>query len=150
MAIVTRMDQEEWNHQDFVDLARAHSTRHRSPLVVFDVDCTLVGASVGNNSWNVRPGAVDTVKALVVANCEVQLWSGGGKNHATEVAQFLKIDGLVTAINSKPSFPMQTEDVRALFDGTLPDLIIDDDLGERVEESPFVHVSTFWGPLDAF
>lgn len=142
------IDNERWTLDDFTPVLNAMSDRSAPLMFVFDVDCTLVGAW-RNELFNVRPGAVETLRALHDMRHHIWLWSAAGKQHCLEVAEQLGIEDILQGCHSKPPFPMVLHRKKVLDKfGRFPDVTIDDDESERVSGSHFVKVSTFWGDIE--
>lgn len=116
---------------------------HTSTYVLLDVDGVVAcGRSVPR--CRPRPGIRDLVDVLTCLGHEVVLWSGGGAEHAEEVAQAVGIHGAVRRFYSKPRYPM-TEEAALATVGERPALQVDDDPCERVGDWPFFLIEGWYG-----
>lgn len=119
----------------------------RAKNIVFDVDWTLIGRNLDLHSWVVRPGAVESLRALHESGVEVFLWSGGGKEHCEEVRDFLELQDVIQGCWRKPEFPMTKESAIERL-GFVPAVTVDDDTHERIDGIDFLEVKGFTGMDD--
>lgn len=144
------VDNETWNQDDFTPVLDLFAHQSDPIMFVFDVDCTLIGAfREDQGGFNVRPGAVETLRMLHERGHELWLWSAGGANHCAEVAAQLGIEDLLQGWHTKPPFPMSLHRNKVVEKfGRFPDVSVDDDEGERVSSVLFVKVTQFWGDIE--
>ncbi len=125
----------------------------RPKLAVFDVDLTVAnGLLASMDGFKIRSGIVPFINELHDLGILVAFWSGGGEEHADEVACEAGVRHLLIGTFRKPPLlltnegGMSPEDTMALL-GQLPACIVDDDPSERVAGAGFFHIEPF---MDGF
>lgn len=100
-------------------------------LVVFDVDGTVT-----DGIGQARPGIYELFEVLHALGYQIRLWSAGGRAHARQVQQELRLP-YVDGLHDKPRKWAETAEYCHQVMGAVPDLVVDD-----TEVGPLLGVGT--------
>lgn len=104
------------------------------PVVLFDVDCTVVDAS----AHHLRPGILEMFEVLKALGYEIDLWSAAGEWYVRDVlAEHQALRKFVSKIYDKPDPVRVPSGVR---------LTVDDSPRERDPHCTFVRFNPYFGP----
>ena len=116
---------------------------HPDAVWVFDVDGTLIG-SVRSNT--LRPGVLELLDTLTIANTTLVLWSAGGAEYAQRMLAKFQADHYFSAFYAKEQ---RGDDGRYLIDHLQPEhrpgTLVDDYPEEVPVTDRVIHVPQFLG-----
>jgi phosphoglycolate phosphatase-like HAD superfamily hydrolase len=105
-------------------------------IVLFDVDGTIC-----ERAGHLRPGVRNMLRVLHALGVAVYLWSSRGRAHADAMAHRNHLDERVVDCFTKPDArPITRDAMRRACGGLVPDLVVDNEYDERVQDLPFVRV----------
>ena len=103
-------------------------------IALFDVDGTI-----SERDGHLRPGVRNMLRVLDALGVDVYLWSARGRAHANAIADRNHL--VVVECFTKPDArPITYDAMRRACGGLAPNLVVDNEYDERVQDCLFVRV----------